>query len=150
MSVGGVAEALGKGLVAGAVGTAAMTVSSTLEAKLTEREASTVPAEAVETALDIEPQSEGDEQRLNNLAHWGYGTGWGAVRGLLGAAGMSGLPAMGVHLVAVWGAAQGLLPALGVAKPTWEYGAKALGTDVWHHAVYAVATGLAYDWLDNH
>ena len=39
-----IAEAVGKGLVAGLAGTAAMILSSTLEMKLQGREASTAPA----------------------------------------------------------------------------------------------------------
>jgi hypothetical protein len=39
-----IAEAVGKGLVAGLAGTTAMTLSSTLEMKLQGREASTTPA----------------------------------------------------------------------------------------------------------
>lgn len=41
-----------------------------------------------------------------------------------------------------------LLPALGVAEPTWSYGAKAIATDLLHHAVYAGATSLAYAWIE--
>ncbi|HET7071167.1 MAG TPA: hypothetical protein VFI40_10095 [Nocardioides sp.] len=40
-------------------------------------------------------------------------------------------------------AEQVLFPALGVAKPTWSYGASATATDVLHHAVYAGATSAA-------
>jgi hypothetical protein len=52
-----------------------------------------------------------------------------------------------VHLVAVLGAEQALLPALGVATPTPSYGFKATATDMLHPAVYAGASGLAYDYL---
>jgi len=43
MRIGDLAGSVGKGLAAGMVGTAAMTVSSSLEAKLRGREASTAP-----------------------------------------------------------------------------------------------------------
>lgn len=42
-----VSAAIGRGLLAGVVGTAAMTVSSTLEAKASGRGSSTTPADAV-------------------------------------------------------------------------------------------------------
>ena len=42
------AEGVGKGLFAGAAGTAAMTISSTIEMKLRGRQASAVPARAAE------------------------------------------------------------------------------------------------------
>ncbi len=44
MRVGDLAGSVGKGLVAGLVGTAAMTVSSSLEAELRRRAPSTAPA----------------------------------------------------------------------------------------------------------
>ena len=47
------ASAIGDGLVAGFLGTAAMTVSSTVEAKLRRRAASTAPARATAKALGI-------------------------------------------------------------------------------------------------
>ena len=150
MGIGEIAAAVGKGLFAGLAGTAVMTVSSTLEAKLSGRGASSTPADAVKSALGVETTSDIAEQRLNTVAHWGYGTGWGAVRGLLAAAGVRGPMAGLVHFAAVWGGEQVILPSLGVASPTWEYGAKATATDVLHHVVYAAATNAAYEWLDRH
>lgn len=139
--------ALGRGLLSGLAGTAVMTVSSTLEAKLSGRGASTTPADAVENVARIQPADERGEQRLNTLAHWGYGTGWGLARGALDLAGARGPVASALHFAAVLGTEQALLPALGVAKPTPAYGAAATATDTLHHAVYAGATGLAYDLL---
>jgi hypothetical protein len=51
MSIGDVAANSGKGLFAGAAGTAAMTVSSTLEMKLSGRAANETPAQAAEAVL---------------------------------------------------------------------------------------------------
>lgn len=48
----------------------------------------------------------------------------------------------------MWGSEQMMLPALDVAPPATEWGAKEIAVDGWHHAVYIVATGLAYRWLD--
>src|ERR1700749_1259632 len=84
-----IASSIGKGLVAGFAGTAAMTVSSTLEAKLRGRAPSSAPARATAKALGIASFEDAVAQaRFNDLSHWGYGTGWGVVRGLLGAAGL--------------------------------------------------------------
>jgi hypothetical protein len=52
-----------------------------------------------------------------------YGTAWGIFRGALDVAGLRGVAASLVHLIAVLGAEQALLP------------------------VYAGASGLAYDYL---
>ena len=83
-------DSVGRGLVAGLAGTAAMTVSSTLEARLRGRAPSTAPARATAKVLGIkEFDSDLASARFNDLSHWGYGTGWGIVRGLLAAAGLS-------------------------------------------------------------
>ncbi|MDQ3497690.1 MAG: hypothetical protein M3514_09315 [Actinomycetota bacterium] len=115
MSIGDVAADFGKGLFAGAAGTAAMTVSSTLEMKLSGRGASQTPAQAAEEVLGVEPEDEETEAQFSNLVHWGYGTGWGGVRGLLASAGLSGPVATAAHLGLVWGAEQVVLPMLNVS-----------------------------------
>lgn len=74
-----VAASVGKGLFAGLAGTAVMTVSSTLEANLSGRGPSSTPADAISAALRVRPEGETGEQRLSTVAHWGYGTAWGAV-----------------------------------------------------------------------
>jgi hypothetical protein len=148
MSIGDVAADCGKGLFAGAAGTAAMTVSSTLEMKLSGRPASQTPAQAAEAVLQVEPKDEKSEAQFSNLVHWGYGTGWGAVRRLLASAGLSGPAATAAHLGLVWGAEQVVLPTLDVSAPVFKYGGKATATDLLHHVVYATATGLAYTYLD--
>ena len=139
------ATAIGRGLVAGFAGTAAMTVSSTLEARLRRRRASTAPARATAKVLGIrEFDSELAQARWNDLSHWGYGTGWGVLRGLLGASGLSGRQATLAHGAAIYGAAQLTLPALDIAPPSIFWGAKEIAIDAVHHAVYAAATGAAY------
>lgn len=146
--LGGLAAAVGKGLAAGLVGTAAMTLSSTVEAKLRGREASTTPARAASKVLGVAPVDEQGERRFNTLVHWGYGTGWGAVRGVLGAVGLGGAPAALTHLAAVWGGEQVVLPATGAGSPATEWEPPEIAVDLWHHVVYATATSAAYAWLD--
>ena len=143
-----VTGALAKGIVAGAIGTPAMTVSSTLESKLRGREPSTAPADAAGKVLGVEPASEEGETRFSSFAHWSYGTAWGAARGLIALAGLRGAPAAAAHLAAVWAAEQVMLPALGVAPPLWKWGPTELGIDALHHAVYGGATSAAYALLD--
>jgi len=140
------ASAIGDGLVAGFLGTAAMTASSTIEARLRHRAASTAPARATAKALGIRAfDSDLAQARFNDLSHWGYGTGWGVVRGLLGATGMPPAKATAAHGAAVWGSAAVTLPALEVAPPFVFWGREEVAIDVFHHAVYALATGLAYE-----
>jgi hypothetical protein len=149
MTAGAVAAAVGKGLFAGLAGTAIMTVSSTIEMKLRERESSAAPAEAVSKVLGLEFKSDEDKERFGQLAHWGYGTGWGAMRGLLDTLGLGGASATIVHFSAVWSAALVMLPALDVAPPVDEWGSEEIAIDGFHHLVYAVATGVAYSLLSN-
>jgi hypothetical protein len=54
VTITALAHGIGKGLVAGLAGTAAMTASSTLEMKLRKRKGSAAPAKAAEKALGIE------------------------------------------------------------------------------------------------
>jgi hypothetical protein len=139
------ATVIGDGLVAGFLGTAAMTASSTIEARLRHRAPSTAPARATAKALGIEAfDSDLAQARFNDLSHWGYGTGWGVVRGALGATGMPAGRATAMHGAAVWGSAAVTLPALDVAPPFVFWGRKEVAIDLLHHAVYAVAAGVAY------
>jgi len=146
--LGDVAAAVGKGLFAGAAGTVAMTASSTIEMKLRGREASSAPARAAEKVLGVKPVDEKAGARFSNIVHWGYGTAWGSVRGLLAASGLSGPAATAAHLAAVWGTEQVMLPALDVAPPLTEWGAEEVAIDAFHHVVYAAATGVAYFLLE--
>ena len=144
MKLGEIAASVGKGLFAGVTGTDAMTVSSTPEMKIRDRQASDAPAEAAGKVLGVEPTGDSEQARFSNLVHWGYGTLWGTVRGLIDAAGLKGKEAAAAHFLAVWGSEQVMLPTLGVASPFWQWGAKEVAIDAFHHLVYAGATGVAY------
>jgi hypothetical protein len=144
-----VASDIGKGLVAGFAGTAAMTVSSTLEARLRGRAASSAPARATAKVLGIKDfEDDVAKARFNDISHWGYGTSWGVLRGLLDAAGLSPRAATAAHGAAIYGAAQVTLPALEVAPPAVFWAPEEIAIDAFHHAVYAAATGVAYQLID--
>lgn len=147
-SISTTANAIGRGLVAGLAGTLAMTVSSTLEARRSGRGSSDTPAEAAATVLGVdEYEDAAAKQRTNQLTHWGYGTGLGAVRGLLDAMGLSrNVADVGFH-AAVWGAEQTLLPGLGLAPPITQWSAREIVTDLTHHTVYSATTNGVYRWL---
>jgi hypothetical protein len=149
MTLNTLAGSIGKGVLAGLAGTAAMTVSSTVEAKVRRRAFSTAPADAAAKVLGIAGfRDEAAHSRFSNLVHWGYGTGWGVTRGLLRAAGMSPGRATATHLAALWGSEQVMLPALSVAPPVTMWGRDEVAIDGFHHAVYALSTGLAYELLE--
>jgi hypothetical protein len=142
-------SSIGKGLLAGFVGTAAMTASSSLEARIRHRAASSAPARATAKVLGIkEFEDDIAAARFNDLSHWGYGTSWGVVRGLLAATGLSPKAATAAHGAAIWGSAQVTLPALEVVPPVVFWQKREIAIDVFHHAVYTVATGIAYRLID--
>jgi hypothetical protein len=145
---GGLAAVIGRGLVAGAVGTAAMTVSSTLEQRKRGRPPSTAPADAAAEVLGIESfRDDAAKRRFSSVVHWSYGTGWGIARAALRAAGLGAAGATVVHLAAVWGGQLVMLPALGVAPPPWDWGVDEVAIDAGHHVVYALAAGAAFEAL---
>jgi hypothetical protein len=146
--LGTVATAVGDGLVAGLMGTAAMTASSTIEARWRGRPPSSAPARATAKALGIAAfEDDRAQARFSDLSHWGYGTSWGVLRGLLGASGLPARKATAAHGAAVWGSAQVSLPALEVAPLSVFWGKEEVAIDAFHHTVYAVATGLAYELI---
>lgn len=147
-SLGDLAGSIGKGLFAGAFGTLVMTASSTIEMKLRGREGSSAPVDAAAKVLGVKPTGDDEKERFSNLVHFGYGTGWGVARGIIGYTGARGPVAAAAHLATVWGAELVMLPALDVAPPATKWGAKEVGVDWFHHLVYAAATSLAYEWLD--
>jgi len=143
------ARAIGKGAVAGLAGTAAMTLSSTIEAKLCGRAFSDSPARATAKVLGIkEFEDARAKSRFSDLSHWGYGTGLGVLRAMLRELGLSPKASTSAHFAAVWGSAAVMLPLLEIAPPFVFWGAEDVAIDLFHHAVYAGATGLAYELLD--
>ena len=142
------AAAIGIGLAAGLAGTVAMTVSSTIEMKVRGRPGSSAPAEAAGQVLGVKPVDEQASKRFATVVHWGYGTCWGAARGVLAAVGLPAPAATAAHLALVWGTELAMLPALGVSPPATAWAAKEVAMDAWHHMVYAGATGAAYQLLD--
>jgi hypothetical protein len=140
---------IGNGILAGVVGTAAMTLSSTLEAKLRRRPYSKAPAKAAARALGIETFEDGDAYaRFSNLVHWGYGTSWGVACGLLRTLGLGPRLATPAHFAAVWGSSLYTLPKYEVAPPVTEWAIEDIAIDVFHHLVYVGATMLAFGLLD--
>ena len=138
--------ALTRGMVAGAVGTIAMTLSERLEMAVTGRKASQVPGEvAAHLVPGMDPRVDADVQRLNAPMHWAHGISMGAVRGLLDAAGMRGPAASAAHFALLWIGDAALYQVLGVADVPWRWDGDELATDVLHKGVYAAVTGVVYD-----
>ena len=141
------AMAIGKGVVAGLVGTAAMTVSERVEMAVTGREASDVPGQVGAKLLGRHPATEAEMQRLSTQVHWAHGILGGAVRAVLERAGVRGGAASVAHFAALWGGDATLYAALGIAPPPWDWEQDELAADVVHKGVYAAVTGVVYDAL---
>jgi hypothetical protein len=147
-ALGELGSAIGKGLLAGLAATAAITLSQMIEMKITKREPSDAPVKVSSQVVGIKPANEEDKEELSQKIHWAYGTTWGIVRGIIGLAGLKGLPATLVHFGAVWGTAMIMLPKYDLAPPVTEQEPKSIAIDGLHHAVYAVTAGIVYDALD--
>jgi len=146
--VGKIAFALGKGIIAGLAGTAAISIAQMIEMKITKREPSDTPAKAVNKVLNVEATDEAHKEQFVQQVHWTYGTLWGVTRGVLDLCGMKGMPGTAAHWAAVWGTEMIMLPSIDVAPPVKEWGAKEISKDGMLHLVYAVAAGLVYDAID--
>jgi len=137
-----------RGMVAGAVGTAAMTLSQRLEMSLSGRAGSEVPGQVGAHLLPgNDPSSASDVARLNTPVHWAHGITMGALRAALDAAGMRGPAASAAHFALVWGGDAALYRTLGVADAPWNWSTDELATDLLHKGIYAVVTGAVYDAL---
>ena len=140
--------ALGRGMVAGAVGTAAMTVSERLEMAVTGRPGSQTPGKVgAHLTPRKDPDSPSDVAQLNSAVHWVHGITMGGLRGVLDLAGTRGSQASLAHFALLWGGDAALYTALGVAEPPWRWSGDELATDMLHKGVYAAVTGVAYDAL---
>src|SRR4051794_32226540 len=92
------AHHLGRGLVASVAGTAAMTISSTLEMRLRGRDPSEAPGQAAEEGLRVRILDDRATGRLARVGHVVTGVGLGAARGAIGFAGLREPAASGVFL----------------------------------------------------
>jgi hypothetical protein len=147
MGIGKVAGTLGIGLVAGFVGTVAITASQMVEMRIRHRKPSDSPAKAVEKVFHLEPESEEAEKQLATVAHFGYGTAWGVFPAVMAGFGVRGVPSVIAHFAAIQGTAMVMLPGLKVAPPVKEWGAEEIAVEAVHHLVYAAAAGVTYEAL---
>ncbi len=140
-----IAGDIGKGLIAGAAGTLAITLSQMIEMKITKRKPSNAPAEAAQKVLDIKPATEEDKNKFSQEVHWTYGTSWGIPRGIMSLLGLKGLPATTLHFATIYASALLVPTELKVAPPLKEWQPKEFAVDALHHLVYAIAAGLVFD-----
>lgn len=83
---------------------------------------------------------------LTNVMHWSYGTGWGAVYGLI-AGSLSDLPPLRSGLLfgsGVWAMSYVQLVPLGLYELPWKYPLSELALDLSYHLAYGSGVGIAY------
>lgn len=155
--------AIGRGLLAGALGTAAMDAllyeryrrdggDSTaqdweLSAGLTSWDEAPAPAQVgkrlVEGLFHVELPAD-RAPLVNNVMHWAFGVVNGAQYGIVAASLRRPKIRHGLLFGAtVWAAGYVVLPAAKLYKPIWEYDAKTLAKDLSAHLVYGLATATA-------
>jgi hypothetical protein len=164
--VGEAGGELGRGLLAGMFGTLAITIASTIDQLATEiahaRKEKRPPhlelekaivspwsfsADVVGKVFGITAKDAEHQRQLSIMAHWGYGSMWGASLAALRALGLRGVPAIGAVLGGQLGAEMFVMPTFGLFSPPTKWGRRALVSSAYQHAIYAVAAGIAFEWL---
>jgi hypothetical protein len=78
---------------------------------------------------------------VNNVTHWAYGMLYGALYGIVAGSLRKQRVGYGLPFGAfVWAGDYVVLPATKLYKPIWEYDAKTLAKDLSAHLVYGLAT----------
>ncbi len=140
-------KTLTSGLVAGAAGVAAMTLTEKIEQAVTRRPDSFVPAHTLERLLRLLEKPDHERVVLNRVMHWGQGIVLGPVRAWMTSRRLGGpfgsLLFMNLRLLND----QSLENATGVGSPPWTWPRDEQAIDLFHKAVYAGVTGIVADRL---
>ncbi|HEX2048013.1 MAG TPA: hypothetical protein VHF27_09620 [Acidimicrobiales bacterium] len=159
--------ALARGVVAGALGTAAMDLVNysryrreggaqallewELSAGVEGWDAAAAPGQVgrrlVEGLFQVELAPRW-ARLTNNVVHWGYGLLWGAHYGLVAGSAHRLPPTNGlVFGPVVFAAGYVVLPLAKLYRPIWEYDAPTLAKDLGAHLAYGVVTAEAFRLL---
>jgi hypothetical protein len=136
-----------KGLVAGAVGVAAMTLGAKVEQALTHRPNSFVPAHTLERLLGLGFKPDAQRRGSNLAMHWGQGIALGTLRGVMAEGGLRGPWASAMFTVVRLTADQTQENITGVGAPPWTWPRDELIIDLLHKSIYGFVTGLVADRL---
>lgn len=159
--------AVGRGALAGAAGTGVMTAWQGLAARAqgsggddsvlaqtdAERwEQAPAPAKVARKALRGMFDADIGADRIDLLTtvmHWGYGTAWGALYGVVAGSLRRPRPLRSGLLfgTAVWGASYAQLVPMGIYQPPWTYPPAELALDWSYHGAYGAGVGLAHGLL---
>jgi hypothetical protein len=81
---------------------------------------------------------------VTNVMHWGYGTMWGAVYGVVAASTRSRRLRGPLFGTSVWLSGYVVLPMAGLYEPIWKYDGKTLAKDWSGHLAYGTAAAAAF------
>ncbi len=142
-----------RSVIAGAAGTAALSLAYGLERRARPRERgpldyddSLVPGQIVATILHLPSVSNREEADLGALLRWSYGSMFGLWHGLLRRR-CEEPGATGVFAGTLIAATLTMFPLLGHTPPVWRWPREYLLTSLATHAIYAAVVGTVDDRL---
>ncbi|MDQ6610310.1 MAG: hypothetical protein M3Y85_10875 [Bacteroidota bacterium] len=139
-----VGNVLVQGLIAGAVGTAALMMVKWFERKISNEKQDTSMADAASQILDIKIAN---KVSVTKQIQWVYGTCWGIPRAMLSIGDVKGFPATALHFCFIYANVLIMEPALNIAPPLKRWSKENFAEAAINHFVYALAAGLVYDGL---
>jgi hypothetical protein len=144
-----------RGVVAGAAGTAVMTLAYEVERRVRharrplDYDDSVVPGEIVASILNLHDLTPQEDLELGEVLRWTYGSAFGLWHGMLRHvmpepyAGIAfGTTLLGITFTA--------FPVLGKTPPPWKWPADVIATAVGTHVAYAVTVSVVDDALAPH
>jgi hypothetical protein len=142
-----------RSVIAGAAGTAALTVAYSLERRVRPGERgpldyddSLVPGQIVATILHLPSVTGRAEAELGQLLRWSYGSMFGLWHGVLRRR-FSEPQATAAFAGTLIGATVTMFPLLGHTPPPWRWPRGYLLTSFGTHAIYAIVVGTVDDRL---
>jgi hypothetical protein len=158
--------AVARGLLAGAAGTAAMTGLQELSSRLWPSgggggdgeppqdpwEQASAPAKVARRVIEGVFEREAPPEWIPALTHgmhWAYGTGWGAIYGLIEGTRRQAPVRTGLAFGSgVWVMSYVQLVPMGLYEPPWKYSPSELAMELSYHLAYGAGLGAAYAVLD--
>ncbi len=136
-----------RGLVAGLVGVAVMTIVEKVEQAFTQRPNSFVPAHTLERLLRVPYRPDAERLWLNWAMHWGQGILLGSVRGIMAARGIRGPVGSFLFMNLRLLNDQAFENLTGVGAPPWTWPRDEQVIDLLHKGIYGFVTGAVADRL---